>query len=199
MVKSKNKTNQIDVIKSSKKIKSDTVVKEIEDMTLLFDNIKKSIKNKNSDLMTKKIASSGSRNSNDNNNNINTNNLSNSTIEDNDITTYGKMKTSCSSSSSKRRKDDNFTEDSRIYGIIKSNLNTIIINPEAPLERIDKDSGLPVYKAHLLKVGEGGGKILLKISFSIVSNVLFLYLYKISHLFLLTHSDCFYYKCLTYI
>jgi hypothetical protein len=175
MVKSKNKTNQIDVIKSSKKIKSDKVVKEIEDMTSLFDNIKKSIKNKNSDLMTKKIASSGSRNSNDNNNNINTNNLSNSTIEDNDITTYGKMKTSSSSSSSKRRKDDNI-EDSRTYGIIKSNLNTIIINPEAPIERIDKDSGLPVYKAHLLKVGEGGGKILLKISFSIVSNVLFLYI-----------------------
>eukprot|EP01035_Chromulina_nebulosa_P021113 gene21113-27358_t len=32
-----------------------------------------------------------------------------------------------------------------------------IINPEAPLERIDKQSGLPVYKAHILKVGEGGG------------------------------------------
>eukprot|EP01041_Mallomonas_annulata_P024191 gene24191-44876_t len=31
-----------------------------------------------------------------------------------------------------------------------------IVNPEAPLERIDAESGLPVYKAHLLKVGEGG-------------------------------------------
>jgi hypothetical protein len=30
-------------------------------------------------------------------------------------------------------------------------------NPEAPLERIDKSSGLPVYKAHLLRAGDGGG------------------------------------------
>jgi hypothetical protein len=44
------------------------------------------------------------------------------------------------------------------YGLIQSKYNSIsIINPEAPLERIDMESGLPVYKAHLLKVGEGGG------------------------------------------
>lgn len=44
------------------------------------------------------------------------------------------------------------------YGIMQSSYNHVkIVNPEAPLERIDKDSGLPVYKAHLLKVGEGGG------------------------------------------
>jgi hypothetical protein len=42
------------------------------------------------------------------------------------------------------------------FGIIKSNL-VQIISPEAPLERIDKSTGLPVYKAHILKVGEGGG------------------------------------------
>jgi hypothetical protein len=42
------------------------------------------------------------------------------------------------------------------YGIIKS-ANVQIFSPEAPLERIDKATGLPVYKAHLLKVGEGGG------------------------------------------
>jgi len=36
-------------------------------------------------------------------------------------------------------------------------LNGAIISPEAPLERIDKESGLPVYKAHLLRVGKGGG------------------------------------------
>jgi hypothetical protein len=42
------------------------------------------------------------------------------------------------------------------HGIIKSK-NQSIISPEAPLERIDKTTGLPVYKAHLLKVGEGGG------------------------------------------
>jgi len=40
------------------------------------------------------------------------------------------------------------------HGIIGT---PFIISPEAPLERIDGDSGLPVYKAHLLKVGEGGG------------------------------------------
>eukprot|EP01040_Poterioochromonas_malhamensis_P002253 gene2253-2395_t len=49
-------------------------------------------------------------------------------------------------------------EPSLEYGIIKSNYKrSKIVNPEAPLERIDKTSGLPVYKAHLLKVGEGGG------------------------------------------
>ena len=44
------------------------------------------------------------------------------------------------------------------YGLISSSRKKAKIrNPEAPLERIDKESGLPVYKAHLLKVGEGGG------------------------------------------
>lgn len=43
------------------------------------------------------------------------------------------------------------------YGIMKSTYGGDIVNPEAPLERIDAESGLPVYKAHLLKVGEGGG------------------------------------------
>ena len=31
------------------------------------------------------------------------------------------------------------------------------VSPEAPVHRIDEATGLPVYKAHLLKVGEGGG------------------------------------------
>ena len=43
------------------------------------------------------------------------------------------------------------------HGLIKSNVARTIINPEAPVERIDKESGYKVYKAHLLKVGEGGG------------------------------------------
>lgn len=44
------------------------------------------------------------------------------------------------------------------YGIIQSNYKrSKITNPEAPLERIDPGTGLPVYKAHLLRVGEGGG------------------------------------------
>ena len=43
------------------------------------------------------------------------------------------------------------------HGVIKSNNPRIIISPEAPVERIDPESGYKVYKAHILKVGEGGG------------------------------------------
>ena len=46
--------------------------------------------------------------------------------------------------------------DSLPYGVLKSNI-VQIINPEAPVERIDPETGFKVYKAHLLKVGEGGG------------------------------------------
>jgi hypothetical protein len=49
-----------------------------------------------------------------------------------------------------------FYDEDSSFGLIKSSTSQII-SPEAPLERIDKASGLPVYKAHLLKVGEGGG------------------------------------------
>lgn len=168
MVKSKNKINQIDTIKSNKKLKLDKVVKDIKDITSLFDNIKKGIKDSNVDtnndcidLKTKTITCSNSISSNNNT-------IDNKTIGNNDITTYGIMKKnssyssssgSCSLSSINKRKKDDLIEDSRIYGIIKSNIKSSIINPEAPLERIDKESGLPVYKAHLLKVGEGGGEI----------------------------------------
>lgn len=58
----------------------------------------------------------------------------------------------------KRKEKSEEVEDSssNSYGIIKSDYHpVVIVNPEAPLERIDKESGLPVYKAHLLKVGEG--------------------------------------------
>lgn len=52
----------------------------------------------------------------------------------------------------------NDEDSSRTYGIIQSRYRpSQIVNPEAPLERIDPASGLPVYKAHILKVGEGGG------------------------------------------
>jgi Eukaryotic protein of unknown function (DUF1764) len=43
------------------------------------------------------------------------------------------------------------------HGVVKSNNPRIIISPEAPVERIDPESGYKVYKAHILKVGEGGG------------------------------------------
>ena len=48
-------------------------------------------------------------------------------------------------------------ESNQPHGIIKSNNPRIIISPEAPVERIDPESGYKVYKAHTLKVGEGGG------------------------------------------
>ncbi len=48
-------------------------------------------------------------------------------------------------------------EDKSTYGLLTSNLAVSIISPEAPIHRYDQESGLPVYKAHLLKVGEGGG------------------------------------------
>lgn len=54
----------------------------------------------------------------------------------------------------------NEKESTASYGVIKSNApggKSWITSPEAPLERLDKESGLPVYKAHLLKVGDGGG------------------------------------------
>ena len=42
-------------------------------------------------------------------------------------------------------------------GLINVGSNSIVKAPEAPLERIDPESGLPVYKAYLLEVGGGGG------------------------------------------
>jgi hypothetical protein len=55
------------------------------------------------------------------------------------------------------KRNRNTDESNRPYGVMKSEIPGVIVNPEAPLERIDVESGLPVYKAHLLKVGEGGG------------------------------------------
>ena len=49
------------------------------------------------------------------------------------------------------------SENPASYGVIKSPLLPDIVNPEAPIERYDSVTGYPVYKAHLLKVGEGGG------------------------------------------
>ena len=43
------------------------------------------------------------------------------------------------------------------HGLISIKEENIVQAPEAPLERIDTESGLPVYKAHLLKTMEGGG------------------------------------------
>ncbi len=57
----------------------------------------------------------------------------------------------------KKRKIHVEPERDSTYGLVESNGYRPIISPEAPLERIDPESGYPVYKAHLLKVGEGGG------------------------------------------
>jgi Eukaryotic protein of unknown function (DUF1764) len=46
------------------------------------------------------------------------------------------------------------------HGVVTSNNARVIISPEAPVERIDPESGYKVYKAHILKVGEGGGTAL---------------------------------------
>jgi hypothetical protein len=58
----------------------------------------------------------------------------------------------------KRQQEKEEEEINHTYGIISSNLAPkSIINPEAPVERVDPGTGYRVYKAHLLKVGEGGG------------------------------------------
>lgn len=41
------------------------------------------------------------------------------------------------------------------HGVIASTYGSII-SPDPPLERIDKESGLKVYKTHLLRIGQGG-------------------------------------------
>jgi phenylalanyl-tRNA synthetase alpha chain len=46
----------------------------------------------------------------------------------------------------KENKLPNDDNSSFVYGQIKSAYNNFIISPEAPLERIDSESGLPVYK-----------------------------------------------------
>ena len=47
-------------------------------------------------------------------------------------------------------------EDDATIGLIDGKFPKIT-NPEAPIHRWDAESGLPVYKAALLKVGDGGG------------------------------------------
>jgi len=69
----------------------------------------------------------------------------------------GSTLTKIESVKNKSQKLYSSNDDSLEYGKIKSEYGNFVISPEAPLERIDSESGLPVYKAHLLKVGEGGG------------------------------------------
>mmetsp|Transcript_500 Transcript_500/g.507 ORF Transcript_500/g.507 Transcript_500/m.507 type:complete len:118 (-) Transcript_500:140-493(-) len=52
------------------------------------------------------------------------------------------------------------SSDTMHHGIIKSADKPYIISPDVPVHRIDKETGLPVYKAHLLKIGKGGGTLL---------------------------------------
>lgn len=138
MVKRKSKIDPVNVLKTSKKTKLDNAVKGIKDITSLFDSIKKQTKDiaHNDDSISK----------------ASMNDSSSSRLTNDGIPTNRK-------STKKSSGKDGSLKESRIYGIINSSVNPTIVNPEAPLERIDKDSGLPVYKAHLLKVGEGGGKM----------------------------------------
>lgn len=59
-----------------------------------------------------------------------------------------------------------YFHDDNTHGLIVSNKSTADgpdgtlfkgISPHAPLHRVDRATGLPVYKAALLKAGEGGG------------------------------------------
>ena len=59
-----------------------------------------------------------------------------------------------------------YFHDDTAHGLIVSNKNTVDgvegalykgISPNAPIHRVDRATGLPVYKAKLLKAGEGGG------------------------------------------
>ena len=59
-----------------------------------------------------------------------------------------------------------YFHDDNTHGLVVSNKNTADgpdgtlfkgISPHAPLHRVDRTTGLPVYKAALLKAGEGGG------------------------------------------
>lgn len=73
-----------------------------------------------------------------------------------------KLRVSADDAAQKSLKEGEEEEFHGPYGVIRSSLRhsdipVSIISPEAPLERIDAESGLPVYKAHILKVGEGGG------------------------------------------
>eukprot|EP01041_Mallomonas_annulata_P005901 gene5901-11913_t len=69
-------------------------------------------------------------------------------------------KAKATSKSSTTEDKNHFTNAERpiqtVNGIIHSE-NDVIISPDPPVHRYDKESGLPVYKAHLLLVGKGGG------------------------------------------
>jgi hypothetical protein len=67
-----------------------------------------------------------------------------------------KVKASKISASDKAAAEKPAKQPMQQHGVIASAYGTII-SPDPPVERIDKESGLKVYKAHLLRIGEGGG------------------------------------------
>ena len=58
-----------------------------------------------------------------------------------------KANSSSSNSSSSSSGGSSSTEADLPHGLLKSNVPRIIISPEAPVERIDKETGYKVYKA----------------------------------------------------
>lgn len=141
MVKRKVTLNEL---KTNKKLKLDKVRRETKDIESLFDNIKKGttiVDDKPTLVNMKKVISNSA-----------------SHCSSSGIISRSKCLNVSSSSSLVST-----VEEDRVYGIISSRIRPVIVNPEAPLERIDVESGLPVYKAHLLKVGEGGGTMLILI------------------------------------
>jgi hypothetical protein len=136
-VKKKKKKNSgiIKVIDKDQQLKINT--ENTEEMDSLFRSLKKSkrkgINDNDKDLDI-------SDDDNDDNNNI----KKNKTKEDEGDEAWLEWEEDGSTSSGQ-------------HGLIQAVGRQFIISPEAPLHRVDKATGLPVYKAAILKVGEGGG------------------------------------------
>ena len=121
----------------------------LKDIDMLFDNKKRkeNSDNQQNNPMVAHVVESMSRPSNKLETNQKKRRTDDSTKSSSSIT----VSESISNTSSNRSSGTS-------HGVMQSNiLINPIISPEAPVERIDSESGFKVYKAHLLRVGEGGG------------------------------------------
>lgn len=137
-------------LKSAKSDKKSGNVKSVKDRKVASDTIE-SIFNENKSCITTSTATSPTKKRALDGDADQNNTLSNRTVSD-DIRKKNKKKSFVA--------EESVAQESTAYGLIKSEYKNFILSPEAPVERIDAESGLPVYKAHLLKVGEGGGTAL---------------------------------------
>ena len=138
--KSKGPTEKCQKKKTGSKTHSgDANIKRITctaEIDSLFATLKKTKNNESSALGEKEISRKEGRNSDDR------------TLVETEVTVNDK----------KRKHSEEIS--SLPHGVVTSNNARVIISPEAPVERIDPESGYKVYKAHILKVGEGGGTAL---------------------------------------